>query len=174
MTLQQTDFDRETGLPRWGCMFVSLVVGAWRAANDTDPTHDDIMRVYLDCRQAVTPKWVRGVQVGVVPVLEMTNHDTHEIYVNNPTDVITKALSYTNNGWRGVQHPDLGTKVPYQYPRDYKLTYTLIHFKRLSASGHWTLGDRAGFNVIYDPCENLGVDGWSRSGSWRGIRIWRV
>lgn len=174
MTISQTDFDKETGLPRWGCMFMSLVVGAWRAANDKDPTHDDVMRVYTDCRQSVTPKWVDGVQVGVVPVLEMTDHTTYEIYVNNPTAVLTTALSYTNNGWRGCQYPDLNTRVPTHRPRDYRLTYTLLNFRRPSSDGHWVLGDRSGMNVLYNPDESLDIDWWSRSPAWRGIKVYMV
>ena len=155
-------------------MVMSLIVGAYRGSVGVDPTHDDVMRVYEDCRLAVTPKWVDGVQVGVVPVVEMTNHDTYEIYVNNPTGVVEKALSYVGVGWRGGQYPDLNTKVPTHYPRDYKLTFTLLNFRRPSLDGHWCLSDRSGMNLLYNPDESLDIDYWSRSPAWRGLRIWYV
>lgn len=169
--IQQTSFDLDTGLPRWGCFFMSLVYAAFHATEGGEPTYDDVLRVYNDCRGDTTPKWVNGVQCGVVPVVEMVNPTTREIYVNNPSSVLQHALSYTNNGWKGEQYPDKALKVPDDYPRDYRLTYTLLNFRRPSADGHWVLGDRSGCNVVYNPDESLDLDWWSRSPSWRGIRI---
>ena len=175
MTLQQTDFPAETGLKRWGCMFMSLVVAAWKAALDRDPTHDEVMAVYQDCMGEMTTRWEGGVAAGQVPVLHMTNPLTYEIWVNNPTRVVEKALSYAGGpGWRGGQVPDADMMAPAQMPRDYRLTFTLLNFRRASADGHWLLGDRSGMNVLYNPDENLDVNWWSRSPQWRGVRVWRV
>ena len=174
MSLQQTDFNVETGLPRYGCMFMSLAVAAFRAAVNRDPTLDEILTLYNDCLVAETPRWVNGDAAGTVPVLEIVDHLTHEIYINNPSAVVQKALSYIDPGWRGGQIPDMDLMAPQQMPRDFKLTYTLLNFRRASADGHWVLGDRSGRNIIYDPDENLSLDYWSRSPKWRGLRIYRV
>ena len=166
MTLQQTTFDPVTGIPRWGCFWLSIVVAAWRTAQDRDPTVDETMSIYNDSRGATT--W-NGASV-----LSMSSDDRRELTVNDPSAVLSLALSYTNNGWRGAQKPDLACRVPAQYPRDYRLTYTLVNFKRPSADGHWVLCDRMGMNVVYDPNEDLSIDGWSRTGAWRGLSIWHV
>lgn len=172
--IQQTSFETSTGLPRWGCLFMSLVVGAFKAAADREPTHDEVMAIYHDCLAEMTTRWVDGQAAGEVPVLQMTNPSTFEIFVNNPTRVVEKALSYVDPGWRGGQIPDADMVAPVQMPRDYRLTFTLLNFRRTSMDGHWCLGDRSGMNVLYNPDENLDVNWWSRAPKWRGIKIWRV
>lgn len=172
--IQQTQFDIETGLPRWGCMFMSLVTGAWLATENRPPTKDEVIRVYNDCRLDMTTRWIDGEAAGSVPILEMTNPLTFEITVNDPSRVIEKALSYVDNGWRGGQVPDAELLIPANQPRNYRLTWTLLNYRRSSADGHWVLGDRSGMNIIYNPDENLDIDWWSRAPKWRGIRVWRV
>lgn len=153
---------------------MDLVVAAFLGTEGREPTPEEVMRVYNACRLQQTPKWVGGVQTGYVPVLEMTNHETYEIFVNNPSMVIEEALSYMDNGWRGGLSPDRALLVPQHYPRDFRLTYTVLNFRRPSLDGHWVLACRSGRNIVYDPDESLELDYWSRSPSWRGIRIWRV
>jgi hypothetical protein len=171
--IQQTDFDVETGLPRWGCLFMCLVVASWRATRGTDPETDDVIHVYTDCRQQTTTKWVNGQDAGTVPVLEMLDSTTREIYVHNPTAVVENAISYADEGWRGGQLPDR-TMPPTDPPRGYKVDFTLLNYRRASADGHWVLGDRNGMNVVYNPDEALDIDWWSRAPLWRGLRFWKA
>ena len=172
--IQQTDFEKETGLPRFGCMFMSIVVAAWRTAENRDPRIDEVMRVHTDCIMELVPTWENGKPAGDRPILEMVDPVTHMIYINDPSAVLRKALSYCSNGWRGKQWPDLDTVAPQYQPRDYKLAYTLLNFRRPSADGHWVLGDRSGMNVLYNPDESLDINWWGRSGAWRGLQVWRV
>src|SRR3990172_7544077 len=107
--IQQTQFDVETGLPRWGCLWMDLVVAAYLAAMGREPRKDEVLRIYNDCRQQFTTRWVEGIEAGTAPVLEMLDTTTRAIVVNDPTGVLGIALSYTDNGWRGKQYPDLDT-----------------------------------------------------------------
>lgn len=170
MSIQQTHFDTQTGIPRWGCMFMSLVYAGFHVEGK-EPSSFDVLKVYNDALNTPTPKWKDGVQVGVVPTLEMVDPSRYEIYVNNPTMVLELAIAQAGGVMKGAQYPDLDTRIPAQYPKDYRLTYTLLNFRRPSNDGHWVLGDRSGMNVIYNPDESLDIDWWSRSPSWRGIRI---
>ena len=155
---------------------MSLVVGGYLGAENREPTPDEVMKLYVACREAMTPKWVDGVQIGSVPLLQMVNTDTFEIQVNNPSIVLQIALAGNAiaPGWRGAQYPDADLIAPREMPRDYRLTYTLLNYRRASLDGHWVLGDRSGMNILYNPDENLDINWWSRSPKWRGLRIWHL
>jgi len=145
----------------------------WTALNGAaEPEMFDaalVRRVLMDCEAEPAP-WTPGKTV-----IENRGQDHGwELKLWDPGLLIAKTLSYTNNGWRGRQYPDLNTSVPGDYPRRHKLQYTLLNFRRQSEDGHWVAADRSGMNVLYNPDENLDIDWWGRSGKWRGVQVWHV
>lgn len=181
--MKQTDFARETGLPRWGCMILAFIVVAWRTATGQDPSPELVLRVLEDALSRPA-KWSAGRTV----VTCAGEAGGWELVLWDPTALVQIALSYAGGGWTGAQYPDRRTVHP-EYvskwsgiadvvpdvPRNHVgLSATLVNYRRPSSDGHWVACDAQGLSVIYDPDPSLGIDGWLRTGAWRGVMVWRT
>jgi hypothetical protein len=182
--LRQTDFEPETGLPRWGCMIMAFTVAAWRRAMGRDPEPAEVLRLLADAQTRPAP-WAAGKTV----ITNAGQRGNWELMLWDPSVLLDIALGYADGGgWHGAQFPDLRTvhpayvaswgKVPdvvAAMPSDYgELAGVLVnHWRPDSNDGHWVLCDPRGLSITYDPDPSLGIDGWRRTGAWRGVRIWK-
>lgn len=175
--LRQTDFEPETGLPRWGCKILSWIRASWHAATGREPERDFVLRILADAETRPAP-WSPGKTV----VTCAGEAGKWELFLWDPTELVKLTLSYAGNGWEGAQHPDLRTWHPAYSPPDGArpmlpwevtgLAATIVQFARPSADGHWVECDPRGLHILYDPDPSLELDGWRRTGQWRGLRIW--
>ena len=126
------------------------------------------MRIYIDSRQT---------KFGGKPALDCLVDDDYRLVTNFPDRVLGCAMSYVSLDHDAAQFRDTEFKLPAR-PVEYPgLTYTLLAFDRgLTPNGemklHWTLGDKLGRNIIYNPDEQLDIDPWKRAAVWRGVQIW--
>ncbi len=83
--VKQTDFPDDTGLPRWGCFWRSIVAIAEMYLSKR-LSQGDLMELYRRCREATN--W-QGK-----PVLSIENQETYELHCNSPRQVLQMALDF--------------------------------------------------------------------------------
>jgi hypothetical protein len=174
--LEQTAFEPETGMPRWGCWVDSYMAAAQLAAG---VVFDEQTARSIHNDALVRPNWS-----GEHRVLQVVRHPAEpgndfELILWDPTKLIEIALGYIGTEWRGRQYPDLETRWPASKPRDFDLTHTLVCFRRPGAwagseKEHAALCDGKGLNVLFNPDGKIELDPWNRNGRWRGIQIWKA
>lgn len=163
MMLTQADIDRPLMDPQ-GCMLMDF----WRAPFLFARAEWDrltVERIYDDC--LVGKAW------NFRPIIETVAQFGRKLLTcNDPSRALQKAASYIG-GVSGRQYPDRLCRWPAQKPQDYALQYTLVQWNRPGDLEHYTLCDAAGVNVLYDSAPGK-IDGWDRTGTWRGIQVYRV
>lgn len=165
--LQQDVFQRELGLPRWGCLFKVDLGGEEFFFNRALTEHETVL-IYWKCR-AEWDSWNNA------PVLEMREPPfppgkEYELFLNNPTRVMQIGCSYFDNEYTAAQIPDLECTYPEMKPVDFGCQYIAKQLKR-PLGFHWVLAESTPpFTMIYNPLVSCtGI--WT--GRWRGIRIWK-
>ena len=161
--IAQIDIDRPLMGPQ-GCLLMDL----WRSPFEFARVDWDVRtveRIYDDC--------LMGKGWNFKPIIEtITQFGRKLLAINDPTRALQMAASYIG-GVTGRQYPDLLCQWPKEKPRDYALQYTAVQFNRPNDLEHYTLCDAAGINVLFDSAPGK-IDGWDRTGTWRGIQVWRV
>ena len=93
-----------------------------------------------------------------------------KLICNDPTKVVQIACGYLGVV-NGRQYPDKLMKAPIEAPRDFPVQYTVVQFE-LGALDHYVLFDRLGMGLVFDSSPGK-VNPWLRTGTWRGVQIWR-
>ena len=160
--IQQLDFMKETGLPRWGCLWLSMVMAPF-AFFHRAPDYETVMQIYIDCR--------RKKLGGKNALVNEGQERDWRLVMHWPDIVLRTALGYVETGYDAAQFRDTEFSYP-ALPKEYPgLTYTLLAFER-PAGYHWVLGDKLGRNILYNPDEQLDIDPWKRAPVFRGVQIW--
>jgi len=180
--IQQTDWDRETGMPRWGCApLAGWIVAPYHAAGrfPEQPTREEAHAIYWDARARVSRINPPHHVIEVGPASAQWRLTTW-----SPTELLEITCGYVGDGWHAAQDPDVLFWYPGHPPKPGYLlaapwdidgiTYTIINTGRPGGGLHARLFGPRGDRLIYDPDESLHVDPWARSHEWRAIKIWRV
>jgi len=159
--LQQDSFVEETGLPRWGCMFMAFL-GALQFFFNRALKKDEIMHIYWDVRKTFIP-WNKK------PVLGMETNN-YELALNDPSELLQLACSYMSPDHAAIQFPDIHCHYPESVPGKFECQYILKKLDRGNRDGHWVTAEATpSFTTIYNPLVSC-TGPWT--GYWRGVKIW--
>ena len=179
--IQQTHWDRETGMPRWGCTPLGgWIVAPYHAAGKfpAQPTREEAHAIYWDARNRMSRIHPRHKIIEVGPASSQWYLTTW-----SPTELLEITCGYVGDGWHAAQEPDALFWYPGAAPQGYRkaapwqvpgITYTIINTDRPGGGLHARLFDARGDRLIFDPDESLQVDPWARSREWRAIKVWRA
>lgn len=171
----QTEFPEETGVPRWGCLWLldSAAVCMFADLWPQHPTLKEALAIY-------------EMSLGSMALVKEANEskDPNELTVMDPTRSIGHAIRYYSLPMWGRQYPDLYTTHPSlqtsgretpDVPWNHNLAFVKVAFKRPRGL-HWVLCDKRGGAILYDPSPDLSppLDPWLRDGAWRGVQLWRA
>lgn len=151
---QQTDFEERTGLPRWGCYFLSLAV--WpQIEHNCLFSFDEYLHVYHKCMGTLVRVWGHPTGADEAPILEMVDESTRELRCNRPDlalqawldcyrkNIYQAHLTRTSHGWE--------KRVPREE------TFRLWRVLTANGNGHWGYGTPDHAKLLYNPDLSLSV-----------------
>ena len=164
--LQQDVFEKELGLPRWGCFFMTFL-GALQFYFNRAFTQHEIIQIYWKAREVLSwdKKPVLEMRTGPIP-----QGKEYELFVNNPTMLLQIGCSFIAPTFLAAQIPDLHCYHPDMKPATFDCQYVAKEIRR-PLGVHWVLAEpHPAYSTLYNPLVSCtGI--WT--GYWRGIKIWQ-
>lgn len=141
----QMDFQKETGIPRWGCFLISIYFGACLFLKKT-PSRGGFLEVYLKGRETLTKKGDSLIEVG-------NKRSDYQLWCHDPGGFLQVCLDFlTPEKYIGLQTGDEERYYPWREKVDQKWTFLVDYWKRPKGEHCTCLYQSLG--VTLDPMEN--------------------